>query len=158
MILNLQGAFVEQTLSILKPDSVDEKNIGSIIDRFEKAGLRPIAMKMAQLTIEQAKAFYAIHAERPFYMDLVKFVTEGPVVLMVLEGEDAVAKNRALMGATNPEQAAIGTIRRDFAKSIDRNAVHGSDSLDNAKIEIAFFFSPKETFSRAGRCNHCNCH
>jgi nucleoside-diphosphate kinase len=149
---------VEQTLSILKPDAVDNKNIGAIIDRFEKAGLRPIAMKMVQLTVEQAKAFYAIHAERPFYMDLVNFVTEGPVVLMVLEGTNAVAENRTLMGATNPEQAAPGTIRKDFAKSIDRNAVHGSDSLENAKTEIAFFFSPKEIFSRAGRCNHCNCH
>jgi len=149
---------MEQTLSILKPDSVENKNIGEIIARFEKACLRPIAMKMVQMTTEQAKAFYAVHAERPFYMELVNFVTEGPVVVMVLEGEDAVAKNRALMGATNPQEAAPNTIRKDFAKSIDRNAVHGSDSLANAKQEIAFFFSPGEIFSRAGHCHNCCCH
>lgn len=149
---------MEQTLSILKPDSVMNKNIGEIIARFEKACLRPIAMKMIHMSVEQAKAFYAVHAERPFYMELVNFMIEGPVVVMVLEGEDAVAKNRALMGATNPTDAAEGTIRKDFAKSIDRNAVHGSDSLENAKNEIAFFFSPKEIFSRVQKCHHCNCH
>jgi len=149
---------MEQTLSILKPDTVDNKNIGAVIARFEQAGLRPVAMKMVRMTVEEAKAFYAVHAERPFFMDLVKFVTEGPVVVMVLEGDNAVAKNRELMGATNPQDAAPGTIRRDFAQSIDRNAVHGSDSLENAKKEIAFFFSPKELFSRAGACHHCCCH
>jgi len=149
---------MEQTLSILKPDTVDNKNIGAVIDRFEKACLRIVAMKMVRLTAEEAKAFYAVHAERPFFMELVNFVTEGPVVVMVLEGENAVAKNRELMGATNPQDAAPGTIRRDFAQSIDRNAVHGSDSLENAKKEIAFFFSPKEIFARAGACYHCGCH
>ena len=147
---------MEQTLSIIKPDAVENNNIGAIIDRFEKAGLSPVAMKMVHLTEAQAKAFYAVHAERPFYMDLVNFMIEGPVVIMVLEGKNAVAKNRELMGATNPKDAAPGTIRKDFAASIDRNAVHGSDSLENAKKEVAFFFSPKEIFAQT--CSHCNCH
>lgn len=148
---------MEQTLSILKPDTVANHTIGQIITRFEQAGLSVVAMKMTQLSQEQAKAFYAVHAARPFYMNLVNFMIEGPVVIMVLEGKDAVAKNRALMGATNPQEAAPGTIRKDFAESIDRNAVHGSDSLDNAKTEIAFFFSSKEIHS-TGCCNHCHCH
>lgn len=147
---------MEQTLSILKPDSVANHHIGEIIACFEKEGLYVVAMKMIQLTTEQAKAFYAVHAQRPFYMDLVNFMIEGPVVVMVLEGENAVAKNRAIMGATNPKDAAAGTIRKDFAQSIDRNAVHGSDSLENAKKEVAFFFSPKEIFSSC--CHHCSCH
>ncbi len=147
---------MEQTLSIIKPDAVENNNIGNIIARFEKAGLTPIAMRMVHLSEEQAKAFYAVHAERPFYMELVNFMIEGPVVIMVLEGKNAVAKNREIMGATNPKDAASGTIRKDFAESIERNAVHGSDSLENAKKEIAFFFSPKELFTRS--CSHCNCH
>jgi nucleoside-diphosphate kinase len=147
---------MEQTLSIIKPDAVENNNIGNIIARFEKAGLTPIAMKMVHLTEPQAKTFYAVHASRPFYMDLVNFMIEGPVVIMVLEGKNAVAKNREIMGATNPADAAPGTLRKDFAESLERNAVHGSDSLENAKKEIAFFFSPKETFTRS--CSHCNCH
>ena len=147
---------MEQTLSIIKPDAVENNNIGNIVARFEKAGLTPIAMKMVHLSEAQAKAFYAVHAERPFYMELVNFMIEGPVVIMVLEGKNAVAKNREIMGATNPKDAAPGTIRKDFAESIERNTVHGSDSLENAKKEIAFFFSPKEIFTRS--CIHCNCH
>ncbi len=147
---------MEQTLSIIKPDAVENKNIGNIIARFEKAGLTPVAMKMVHLSEAQAKAFYAVHAERPFYMDLVNFMIEGPVVIMVLEGKNAVAKNREIMGATNPKDAAPGTIRKDLAESIERNAVHGSDSLENAKKEVAFFFSPKEIFTRS--CSNCNCH
>jgi nucleoside-diphosphate kinase len=149
---------MQQTLSILKPDSVENHHIGQIIARFEKEGLYPIGMKMVHLSPEQAKAFYAVHEQRPFYMDLVNFMIEGPVVVMVLEGEDAVAKNRAIMGATNPKEAAPGTLRKDFAESIDRNAVHGSDSLENARKEIAFFFSPKEMFSRKKGCHNCGCH
>jgi nucleoside-diphosphate kinase len=149
---------MEQTLSIIKPDAVENKNIGEIVARFEKAGLTPVAMRMVHLTEDQAKAFYAVHAARPFYMDLVNFMIEGPVVLMVLEGKNAVAKNREIMGATNPKDAAPGTIRKDFAESIERNVVHGSDSLENAKKEVAFFFSPKEIFTRASSCSHCNCH
>ncbi len=147
---------MEQTLSILKPDTVQDGNIGAIIALFEAAGLCPIAMKMVHLTEAQAKAFYAVHAQRPFYMDLVNFMIEGPVVVMVLEGKDAVAKNRALMGATNPKEAAPGTIRKEFATSIDRNAVHGSDSLENAKQEVAFFFNKNEIFSN--NCHSCSCH
>lgn len=131
----------EQTLSIIKPDAVAEKHIGEIISRFEKNGLKIAAMKMVHLTEDDAKAFYAVHAHRPFYGELVAFMIEGPVVVMVLEGDNAVAHNRTLMGATNPKDAAPGTIRRDFAQSIERNAVHGSDSLENARKEIAFFFS-----------------
>jgi len=138
----------EQTLSIIKPDTVSNNNIGAILNRFEKNNLKIVAAKMLHLTVEQAKAFYAIHAHRPFFQELVTFVTEGPVMVLVLEGEDAVAKNRQIMGATNPKEAAPGTIRADFAKSIDRNAVHGSDSRENAKKEISFFFKPQEIFSR----------
>ncbi len=135
---------MEQTLSIIKPDAVKKGVIGKIIDRFESNGLRIAAMKKLQLTKEMAADFYAVHKERPFFGELVEFMTSGPVVVMVLEGENAVAKNRELMGATNPKEAAPGTIRADFAESIDANAVHGSDSLENAKIEIAFFFSKIE--------------
>jgi nucleoside-diphosphate kinase len=135
---------MEQTLSIIKPDAVKKGVIGKIIDRFESNGLRIAAMKKVQLSKEDASEFYAVHKERPFFGELVEFMTSGPVVVMVLEGENAVAKNRELMGATNPKEAAPGTIRADFAESIDANAVHGSDSLENAKIEIAFFFAKRE--------------
>lgn len=138
----------EQTLSILKPDAVSANNIGAILSRFEKNGLKIIAAKMLHMTTEQAKAFYAVHAHRPFFQELVTFMIEGPVLVMVLEGDSAITKNRDLMGATNPKEAAPGTIRADFAKSIDKNAVHGSDSSENAKKEIAFFFKPQEIFSR----------
>lgn len=131
---------IQQTLSIIKPDAVAKGVIGKILDRFESNGLRIAAMKKIQLSKQEASEFYAIHKARPFFNDLVEFMTSGPVVVSVLEGEDAVAKNRELMGATNPKEAKAGTIRADFAQSIDANAVHGSDSLENAKIEIAFFF------------------
>lgn len=135
---------MEQTLSIIKPDAVKKGVIGKIIDRFESNGLRIAAAKKVQLSTEDAKKFYEVHAARPFYGELVEFMTSGPVVVMVLEGTNAVAKNRELMGATNPKEAAKGTIRADFAESIDANAVHGSDSLENAAIEIAFFFAKRE--------------
>jgi nucleoside-diphosphate kinase len=135
---------MEQTLSIIKPDAVKKSVIGKIIDRFESNGLRVAAIKKVQLTKKDAEEFYAIHKNRPFFKDLVEFMTSGPVVVSVLEGENAVAKNRELMGATNPKEAAPGTIRADFAESIDANAVHGSDSLENAKIEIEFFFAKRE--------------
>ena len=135
---------MEQTLSIIKPDAVKKGVIGKIIDRFESNGLRIAAMKKMQLSETQAGDFYGVHRERPFFKDLVEFMTSGPVVVMVLEGEGAVLKNRDLMGATNPKEAAAGTIRADFAESIDANAVHGSDSLENAKIEIDFFFNKSE--------------
>ena len=135
---------MEQTLSIIKPDAVKKGVIGKIISRFETNGLRIAAAKKLLLSTEDAKKFYEVHKERPFYGELVEFMTSGPVVVMVLEGENAVAKNRELMGATNPKEAAPGTIRADFAESIDANAVHGSDSLENAKIEIAFFFAKRE--------------
>ena len=135
---------MQQTLSIIKPDAVKKGVIGKIIDRFESNGLRIAAAKKLQLSREDAGKFYEIHKERPFYNDLIDFMTSGPVVVMVLEGEDAVAKNRELMGATDPKKADKGTIRADFAESIDANAVHGSDSLENAKIEIAFFFAKRE--------------
>jgi len=135
---------MERTLSIIKPDAVKKNVIGKIIDRFESNGLRIAAMKKLQLSEQDAGEFYAVHKDRPFFGELVEFMTSGPVVVMVLEGENAVAKNRELMGATNPKEAAPGTIRADFAESIDANAVHGSDSLENAKIEIAFFFAQRE--------------
>lgn len=134
----------EKTLSIIKPDAVANHLIGQINARFEKAGLRIVAAKMARLTKEQAEGFYAVHRERPFFNALVSFMSSGPVMIQVLEGENAVLKNRDIMGATNPKDAAPGTIRADFAESIDHNAVHGSDSLDNAKQEISFFFQPEE--------------
>ncbi|AAW34966.1 nucleoside-diphosphate kinase [Campylobacter jejuni] len=135
---------MEKTLSIIKPDAVKKGVIGKILDRFESNGLRIAAMKKVQLSKEQAENFYAVHKERPFFKDLVEFMISGPVVVSVLEGEGAVLKNRDLMGATNPKEAKAGTIRADFAESIDANAVHGSDSLENAKIEIDFFFKPNE--------------
>ena len=135
---------MEQTLSIIKPDAVAKGVIGKIIDRFESNGLRVAAIKKIQLSAEQAGKFYEVHKERPFFNDLCEYMSSGPVVVMVLEGENAVAKNRELMGATDPKEAAPGTIRADFAESIDANAVHGSDSLENAKIEIAYFFAGSE--------------
>lgn len=135
---------MQRTLSIIKPDAVKKGVIGQILSRFEANGLRIVAIKKLYLTKEQAGEFYAVHKERPFYKDLVEFMTSGPVVVSVLEGENAVGKNRELMGATNPKEAAKGTIRADFAESIDANAVHGSDSLENAKIEIEFFFNKLE--------------
>jgi nucleoside-diphosphate kinase len=135
---------MEKTLSIIKPDAVAKNVIGKIIDRFESNGLRIAAMKKIKLTKEDAGKFYEVHKERPFYNDLCEYMSSGPVVVMVLEGENAVAKNRELMGATNPKEAAPGTIRADFAQSIEANAVHGSDSLENANKEIAFFFAERE--------------
>ena len=135
---------MEQTLSIIKPDAVAKGVVGKILDRFESNGLRVAATKMLQLSRKDAQDFYAVHKERPFFHDLVEFMVSGPVVVSVLEGENAVAKNRDLMGATNPKEAAPGTIRADFAENIDANAVHGSDSLENAQIEIRFFFSGRE--------------
>ena len=135
---------MEQTLSIIKPDAVAKNVVGQILARFEEAGLRIAATKKIRLSRVDAEAFYAVHAERPFFKDLVDFMISGPVVVSVLEGENAMAKNRELMGATNPKEAAPGTIRADFADSIDANAVHGSDSLENAAIEIAFFFAQRE--------------
>jgi nucleoside-diphosphate kinase len=132
---------IERTFSIIKPDAVAKNVIGEIVSRFEKNGLRIVAMKMLHLSKEQAQGFYAVHKERPFYNDLVEFMTSGPVVVQVLEGEDAIRKNRELMGATNPAEAAPGTIRADFAKTVDENAVHGSDAPETAAQEIEFFFS-----------------
>jgi nucleoside-diphosphate kinase len=135
---------LEQTLSIIKPDAVKRNLIGKIVDRFETNGLRVVAMKRVQLSQAQAEAFYAVHKARPFFKDLVNFMISGPVVIQVLSGENAVLKNRDIMGATNPADAAAGTIRKDFAESIEANSVHGSDSLENAMNEIKFFFSDCE--------------
>ena len=134
----------ERTLSIIKPDTTRRNLTGAVNDRFEKAGLRIVAQKRLHLTQQQAEAFYAVHKERPFYGSLVGFMTSGPVVAQVLEGENAVAKNREVMGATDPAKAAAGTIRKDFAESIEANSVHGSDSAENAATEIAFFFAGVE--------------
>ena len=131
---------VEQTLSIIKPDGVQKNLIGEIYSRFEKAGLRIVAARMMHLTQEQAEGFYAVHKERPFFADLVRYMTSGPVIVQALEGEDAIAKNREIMGATNPAEADAGTIRADFAESIEENIVHGSDASETAAVEIAFFF------------------
>ncbi len=139
---------VERTLSIIKPDAVANNHIGEIYARFEKAGLRIVAAKMLHLTREEAEGFYAVHRERPFFNDLVAFMTSGPVMVQVLEGEGAIAKNREIMGATNPKEAAPGTIRADFASSIDENAVHGSDAPETAAQEIAYFFSSIEICPR----------
>ncbi|MFP5305337.1 MAG: nucleoside-diphosphate kinase [Gammaproteobacteria bacterium] len=139
---------VERTLSILKPDVVAKNQIGAVLSYIEKAGLRIIASRMMQLTQAEAEGFYAVHRERPFFADLVKFMTSGPVLVSVLEGESAVAKHREIMGATDPKKAAPGTIRADFASSIDENACHGSDSLENAAIEIAYFFRQTELCPR----------
>jgi len=140
---------VERTLSIIKPDAVAKNVIGEIYTRFERAGLIIVAAKMAQLSREQAEGFYAVHKERPFFNDLVEFMISGPVMIQVLEGEDAIRKNREIMGATNPQEAAAGTLRHDFADSIDANAVHGSDGPDTAKQEISYFFKNDELCSRA---------
>ncbi|NDZ11814.1 nucleoside-diphosphate kinase [Variovorax sp. WS11] len=131
---------IERTLSIIKPDAVAKNVIGKIVSRFEAAGLKIIAAKLVQLSQADAEQFYAVHKERPFFKDLVSFMISGPVFVQALEGEDAIAKNRDLMGATDPKKAAPGTIRADFADSIDANAVHGSDAVETAKVEIAFFF------------------
>jgi nucleoside-diphosphate kinase len=140
---------VERTLSIIKPDAVAKNAIGAIYARFEEAGLKIMAARMMHLSDAQAGGFYAEHAERPFFKDLVAFMTSGPVMVQVLEGEDAVAKNRELMGATNPKEAAPGTIRADFAESNDANAVHGSDSTTSAAREVAYFFSALDVCARA---------
>ncbi len=139
---------IERTLSIIKPDAVAKNVIGKIYTRFEEGGLRIIAAKMLHLSKEQAESFYAVHRERPFFNDLVKFMTSGPVMVQVLEGEDAIARNRALMGATNPAEAAPGTIRADFAANVEENAVHGSDGPDTARAEIEFFFRAEEICPR----------
>lgn len=138
---------IERTLSIIKPDAVAKNVIGKIYSRFETNGLKVIAAKMVWLSAQEAGEFYAVHKERPFYADLVKFMTSGPVMIQALEGEDAIAKNRDLMGATDPKKAAPGTIRADFAESIDANAVHGSDGPDTAKVEISFFFPTMNVYS-----------
>lgn len=139
----------EYTLSIIKPDAVAKNVIGEIYRRYEEAGLRIVAAKMLQLTQAEAEQFYAVHKERPFFKDLVKFMSSGPVLVQVLEGENAIAKHREIMGATDPKQALPGTIRADFAESIDENAVHGSDSAQTACQEIAFFFAEREIYKRA---------
>ena len=139
---------IEHTISIIKPDAFAKDVIGQIYSRFENNGLKVIAAKMKQLSRAEAEGFYAVHKERPFFADLVAFMTSGPVMIQVLSGDNAVAKNRELMGATNPKEAAAGTIRADFAESIDANAVHGSDSLENAAIEIAYFFDDSEICPR----------
>jgi len=135
---------MERTLSIIKPDAVERNLVGKIISRFESQGLRPVAIRMMHLSEKEAGGFYAVHSERPFFKDLVSFMTRSPVVVMVLEGEGAVARNREIMGATNPANADEGTIRKDFAKNIEENSVHGSDSAENAAIEIAYFFRSTE--------------
>jgi nucleoside-diphosphate kinase len=158
----------ERTLSIIKPDAVEKNNIGEILSRFEKAGLRIAAAKMLQLTKREAEAFYAVHRERPFFGDLTGFMCSGPILVLVLEGDNAVMKNREIMGATDPKKAAPGTVRADLAASIDENAVHGSDSLENAEVEIDFFFGedeichPRNTVKepKKGGCgdHSCGCH
>lgn len=139
---------VERTLSIIKPDAVAKNVIGEIYARFEKAGLKIVAARMAWLSRAEAEGFYAVHRERPFFRDLVDFMISGPVMIQVLEGESAIAKNRDLMGATDPKKAAAGTIRADFARSIDANAVHGSDAPETAQVEVAYFFPALAVYSR----------
>jgi len=139
---------LERTLSIIKPDAVKKNVIGQILARFEKAGLRIVAARMMHLSRAEAEGFYAVHRSRPFFRDLVEFMTSGPVIVQVLEGDDAIARNRELMGATDPKKAASGTIRADFAESIDANAVHGSDSAENARTEVAYFFATCEVYAR----------
>ena len=139
---------LERTLSIVKPDGVQKNLIGEVYRRFEQAGLKIIAARMMQLSQAQAEGFYAVHRERPFFKDLVKYMSSGPVIVQVLEGENAIAKNRELMGATDPKKADKGTIRADLASSIEENVVHGSDSADNAKIEIAYFFAASDLCPR----------
>jgi nucleoside-diphosphate kinase len=140
---------LERTLSIVKPNAVAKNEIGAILSRFERGGLRIIAAKMVRLDRERAESFYAVHAHRPFFASLVQFMTSGPVLVQVLEGENAIERNRELMGATNPKDAAPGTIRADFADSLEANAVHGSDGADTAAAEIAFFFPPDEIYPRS---------
>lgn len=139
---------IERTLSIIKPDAVAKNLIGTIYKRFEDAGLRIVAAKMLHLSKQQAEGFYAVHKARPFFNDLVKFMTSGPIIVQVLEGENAILKNREIMGATDPSKAAPNTIRRDFAASIEENAVHGSDAPETAVFEVAYFFKPEEIHSR----------
>jgi nucleoside-diphosphate kinase len=139
---------VERTLSIIKPDAVRKNVIGQILARFEAGGLRVVAARMMHLSRAEAEGFYAVHRQRPFFNDLVEFMTSGPVLVQVLEGEDAIARNRELMGATDPKKAAKGTIRADFADSIDANAVHGSDAAETARVEVSYFFPASEVFSR----------
>lgn len=139
---------IERTLSIIKPDAVAKNVVGQIVARFEQAGLNVIAARMQQLSRAQAERFYAVHKDRPFYKDLVDFMVSGPVFVQVLEGDNAIARNRELMGATDPKQADPGTIRADFAESIDANAVHGSDSPETAAVEVAFFFAESDICSR----------
>jgi nucleoside-diphosphate kinase len=138
---------IERTLSILKPDALEKGVIGKIISRFESNGLKPVAIRLQHLSQREAEGFYAVHKDRPFFKDLVSFMISGPVVLMCLEGENAMQANRDLMGATDPKKASAGTIRADFAKSIDANTVHGSDSVENAKNEISYFFRATELFA-----------
>jgi nucleoside-diphosphate kinase len=138
----------ERTLSIIKPDAVKKNAIGQILARFEAAGLKIVAARMMHLSRAEAEGFYAVHRERPFFRDLVEFMTSGPVLVQVLEGDNAIARNRELMGATDPRKAAKGTIRADFAESIDANAVHGSDAPETARTEVAYFFPACEVFSR----------
>jgi len=138
----------EQTLSIIKPDAVGKNLIGAIISRFEQAGLIVVAAKMRHLSKSDAEGFYAVHKERPFFHDLVTFMTSGPVLVMILEGENAISKNRDIMGATNPAEASPGTIRAEFANNIEENAVHGSDAPETARFEIDYFFQPEEIFER----------
>ena len=135
---------VERTLSIVKPDAVERGLVGAIVERFEKGGLKPVAIRLERLSEAVAGGFYAVHRERPFYRDLVAYMTSGPVVVMVLEGENAIARNREIMGATDPAKAAVGTIRKDFAQNIERNSVHGSDAPETARTEIAYFFRATE--------------
>ena len=139
---------LERTLSIIKPDAVKKNVVGQILARFEKAGLRIVAARMKHLSRDEAEGFYAVHRERPFFRDLVEFMISGPVLIQVLEGENAIAKNRELMGATDPRKADKGTIRADLAQSIDANAVHGSDSIDNARMEVSYFFPACEVYGR----------
>lgn len=139
---------IERTLSIIKPDAVAKNAIGRIFSRFEEAGLKIVAVQMTQLSVQEAEGFYAVHKARPFFRDLVNFMASGPVMIQVLEGDNAILKNRRLMGATDPKAAEPGTIRADFADSIDANAVHGSDSPENAAIEIAYFFPAVKIYSR----------
>ena len=139
---------IERTLSIIKPDAVAKNVVGQIYTRFENAGLKIVAARMVQLSRTEAEGFYAVHRERPFFKDLVDFMVSGPVMIQVLEGENAIAKNRELMGATDPKKAEKGTIRADFADSIDANAVHGSDAPETAKVEIAYFFPALNVYSR----------
>jgi nucleoside-diphosphate kinase len=140
---------IEQTLSIVKPDAVAQNKIGAIYQRFEDSGLQVVAAKMKHLSQSEAEGFYAVHKERPFFADLVSFMTSGPVMIQVLEGDNAIAKNREIMGATNPSEAAAGTIRADFAQSIEANAVHGSDAPETAAVEIGYFFAATEVCTRS---------